>query len=455
MMINLSTQSILLVTAIVIGIELLFFAILLIKKKLFAWTKSGFWTWVAFLIYFVITPVSVILTGNVYAYQERLTIAGGAGRGLWILFIVFIGILTFFFVYIRTKEKTISWRLSQKVYPLTVSSFLILLLFFAFGLYSILTFRTGLFGNVTGIEISNGRFIGNITGYQYIGYTFLIVPFILLLFSPGRLERCMGWVLSIGFVILSIPDAWSRFITVSFILALSIIQVIKSNKSWPSPIFALILLSSVILFQIRGHSEWEITDIDNQVSSLIGEFPYQIMSVFAENDTAMLATFYIKSYLHDTYIGYDYGIPLVNYILFGFVPTIIFPQKYFLIDNLRLWQGTSYPLVIDQYLFGAKSSLLGDFYANGGIVGVLIGAAIAGFLSRRLDGMLHKDAPTLVKTVGAVWLSMLWIVWGSGSFWAFSAYGSVATPALALWLIDRVSSYGGKRVKLIELHPSS
>ncbi len=49
----------------------------------------------------------------------------------------------------------------------------------------------------------------------------------------------------------------------------------------------------------------------------------------------MLPTFYLESYSKDHLTGYDYGIPLINYILTGWIPNRNFPQKYFLMDWLR------------------------------------------------------------------------------------------------------------------------
>ncbi len=447
-----SAEGILLLTAIVIGIELFVFAILLIRERLFQWTKAGFWAWIAFLLYYVLTPLSVYLTDDIHQFNVRLAISDGFGRGLWILFNAFVGILIYFLFYIRTKDKVITWGLTKSVYRLTVPSFTILIMCFSFGLYSMLTFRSGLLSNSSELVISNGRFTGEITGYQYAGYVFLLVPSILLLFSPGWRERALGWGLCIVFIILSLPDAWARFITVSMILVLSIVDTLQRKTRWRRILILMILIVSAALFQTRGHVEWEITDIDKQMLSLLGEFPDQFTSILTENDTAMLASWYLDSYLHDRWIGYDYGIPLTNYILFGFIPGRIFPQKYFLVDMLRSAQGKSYPIIIDQLLYGAKSSLIGDFYANGGLIGVLLGVAIAGYLSRRLDGMLLEDAPTLVKAVGTAWLSLLWIVWGSGSFWGFTVYGNIAIPALGLWLVDRLSNYGEKPLKISELN---
>ena len=150
----------------------------------------------------------------------------------------------------------------------------------------------------------------------------------------------------------------------------------------------------------------------------------------------MLATWYLESYAVEKYTGYSYGLPIVNYVLTSWIPTRIFPQKYFIVDYLR---SQSRPLTpsIDRALYGAKSSLLGSFYGEGGLVGVILLAALAGFLSRKLDGMVTPDAPLLVRTTGIAWMSVLWMVWGSSDTWGLMTFGILGLPALFLWLVQK------------------
>jgi hypothetical protein len=93
-------------------------------------------------------------------------------------------------------------------------------------------------------------------------------------------------------------------------------------------------------------------------------------------------------------------------------------------------QRAYYPGVFDQLLYGAKSSLIGSFYANGHLIAVVLLMALMGWLSRRLDGMLQPETPIAVRALGIAWLSTLWMVWGSHDIWGLMLLGTIALPFL-------------------------
>ena len=140
------------------------------------------------------------------------------------------------------------------------------------------------------------------------------------------------------------------------------------------------------------------------------------------------------SKIHST--GFDYGLPLVNYLITGWVPNRIFPQKYFIIDFLASITNKNYPVYIDTMLFGGKSTLFGSFYSHGWLIGVVLGAILIGFLSRKMDGMLRENSPQLIKAVGISWMSVLWMVWGSADYWGINVLGAITIPAIVLWLFS-------------------
>jgi hypothetical protein len=84
--------------------------------------------------------------------------------------------------------------------------------------------------------------------------------------------------------------------------------------------------------------------------------------------------------------------------------------------------------------YGAKSTLFGSFYVHGGLLGVLLGGIIAGYLCRRLDGMLAPETPPLIKSVAIAWLSVLWMIWASSTTWGLMAIGAMVIPALFVWI---------------------
>jgi hypothetical protein len=152
---------------------------------------------------------------------------------------------------------------------------------------------------------------------------------------------------------------------------------------------------------------------------------------------------------------------VANYVLTGWIPYRILPEKYFMIDWLHNSQLYRIPQTIERLLYGAKSSLLGSFYANGGIIAVILLVWVAGVMSRKLDGMLAEDSPRLIRAIGISWLSILWMVWGSDDRWGLMAMGVLLIPGLLLWLVspkqelhDRFAQPGGvsmSRTRDVEL----
>lgn len=431
----LKIASMLQLTAGLVGLELAFFAVLLFRRQLFHWASAGFWAWAAFLLYFVLAPWAVSVSDfPLYRANLILELSGGMDRGLWVLLMVLLGIAAFFVAYLWTSFRPITWGLPPGPLQLNLPVFLILSAFIVFGTYSLLVFRAGLFSFEGERLIINGRFVGNITGYQNGAYTFLFVPICLLFFSDKKRLKILGVFSAAVFLILSVPHAWSRFASVSFLLALSLIAVIRRSSRWPSVIWIAGLLLITVLYQLRGHTDWRYGQINDEVVDLVDSLPSRTNQILSSSDTGMLQVWYVSSYLNDRWNGFDYGLPVLNYAVTGWIPSRIFPDKYFLIDWLQSQRSNVYPLILDQLMYGAKSSLPGTFYEHGGWVGVLIGCILAGYLSRRLDGMLIEKNSVLVKSVAVAWMSVLWMVWASGTAWGMMVMGTMALPALAAWL---------------------
>lgn len=451
----LETSSILRITAGIVGLELILFAILLARRGIFRWTSAGFWGWSAFLVYFVFSPLAVSLDEtSMSRLQILLALSGGIERAFQVLLLAMMGVAAFFVAYLRTPFRPVTWGLPAGPLHLNLPALFILLVFAIFGIYSLLVFRAGLFSTEGENLILGGRFVGDITGYQNGGYAFLFVPILLLLLSHKKRLQAPGSVAAILFLALSLPHAWSRFATVSFLLALSLVAVVKRSKRWPSWVWIAGLLAVAVLYQMRGHSDWRYGQINSEIIGLVEELPSRANQVLSSSDTSMLQAWYVSSYLNDRWVGVDFGLPVLNYALTGWIPSRIFPDKYFMIDWLYARRDMFYPAILDQILTGTKSSLLGSFYHHGGWVGVLLGSLLAGYLSRRLDGMLAEETSNLVKSVGITWLSILWMVWASSTTWGMMALGAMAMPALVSWLfLPKASSQRGMDARKYDIQP--
>lgn len=413
------------------GFILLVFGILLARRGLFHWTTTGFWAWAAFALYFLINPLASIYW-NLERYRLYLFVGGGLSRGEWIGLVAAAGMATFFISYLLASSQPVTWNLDSAHQTLTFLMKLVLAGFIGLGILSLLTFRTGLLSTGRSLQFENGRYVGQITGYEHIGHVFLFVPVVYLLLAPGRSQRLLGWLLGCGYVVLSMPDGWSRFTLVSMCLAISLADTLRRQKMWPRPIFIIAGIVLAAALQLNGHtgltSAEELITLKTQISQDVGE-------ILAAPDAAMLSTWYVESYIKDTLTGYDYGIPFINYSLFGFIPSRFFPQKYFLVDWLRAQQFSVQDPLILALMYGAKSSLLGSFYANGGLLAIVLQMGLMGLLCRKMDGMLSAESPQIVKAAGIGWMSLLWMIWGSADYWALVQSGSLLIPALCLWFL--------------------
>lgn len=421
-------------TVCLIGLELTYFGVLLYRRNLFHWLSAGFWSWVSLLLYFVITPFLAVITSNTENFDLRLQVSGGEERGEWVALVIFIAILVFFTTYLNAKAKVVTFGPPEESLWASPLFFLWFMFFLSYGGYSLLATRSGLATWSGDKIIIGGQFLGDITGYQNAGYVFLFVPTLLLLQWPSTIGRICGAIIAYGFIFFSLPHAWSRFITISLLIALSMTLVFSRRRKWPPLIFAVGIFLFALIYQARGHVSWEYSNMETQLQQSIAIAKNNGISALAQNDTQMLATFWVESYLYDSWMGYNYGVPLINYAVTGWIPSRVFPDKYFLIDWLRSYQPSYHPPILDRLLFGAKSTLIGAGYRNGGLLGVILGMLLVGRLSRRLDGMLVPGTSIFVRSLGFAWLSNLWMVWGSGEQWALMLLGTICIPIIVLWI---------------------
>jgi hypothetical protein len=271
---------------------------------LFRWTAAGFWAWIAFGLYFVLNPLFAVLQGNLWTYEVRLLIAGGISRGLWILGVNSVGIVVFFAAYLRSSSPPVQWRLRKDslLSPLAVY---VVVLIVAVALYSLLAYRTGVGSLSAGRIVTQGRFVGQVTGYENTAHVFLFVPVALILLSESRASRILGWALGLLYILLSLPHAWSRFVTVSMLLLMSLVEAVRNARSraWLLPAGATLLLAAAL--QVRGHTPWELNSSGRELLGATIQAIGNPVGVVGSGDSAMLATWYLDSYVRDEMIGYD------------------------------------------------------------------------------------------------------------------------------------------------------
>lgn len=432
---NAAVEQILMVHVMVAGIFLAGVAILLIRRGLFHWTSSGFWAWSAFTLYFVLNPWAATVVQDVDRFAQALAISGGEAHAYWILFVALLGMTAFFWSYLQTRPRRVTWRIwSDDVTPMMNYAIVILSLV---ALFSLLTRRAFVINPGRTVIFEGGQHMGQVTGYESLAYKFVMVPLLMAIFSRNRNLRRFAWAVAGLWLFMSLPHGWGRQSLVTMLVAFSLADTVNRRKVWPRGwMIACVVLFGVIL-QMRGHASWTLDTGAKEIaahSQKIAEDPTGVMlNAVSSGDARPLATWYVESYGADQVWGYSYGIPIVNYMLLGWIPSRVFPQKYFMVNWLKARQAAVTDEEIVQFMHGQKATLLGDFYLNGGWLGVCLLAWIAGFLSRRLDGMLRVDVPLLVRATGAGIMSGLWMVWQSSVPWGLIAMSVNVIPALILW----------------------
>ena len=199
--ITMSTSQILLTHSVIVAGLLLFWMWRLRRRDLFHWRSAGFWAWAAFLLYYVLNPLGSLLTDELLRYDLALAIAGGEQRALRIGLVACVGISVFFLVYLRTRTRPITWGLAPSS-QLTPLVWFFLLACIAVALPSLVIYRAGAFGGTENVVIEQGRFTGEVTGYQYSGHMLLLTPALFLILSKSIPGRVLGWLLLAAYVLL-------------------------------------------------------------------------------------------------------------------------------------------------------------------------------------------------------------------------------------------------------------
>jgi hypothetical protein len=407
-------------------------AVILRRRGRFHWVSAGFWAWSSMCLYFVAAPLLQWHLGGSELYLKPLSYTEGLPRLITITGCLVLGSGAFFASYLRTRPGQVHFHLPPSGWPR--GTWLVVLLSLLGAGYSLIAYR-GFFGYTAGSEpllIEGGKFVGQVIGYAYVMHTFALFPIIFLI--NRRKTRLLGLFLAMVYVMGRLEDPWDRATIVGLGLSLSMLAVIAGQRFWPRLPFLAGLALLALMLQMRGHVSlsafWES-------GSLTPAFAKE--SLAFGPDAAMLPTLWLESYLYDR-AGYTYGLDSLARLAVGPLPRKFFPWKdqvveaLFLPDPLQMAAIPGYEL-----LYGAKSTIVGSFYAYGGIIGVLLGMALLGMLTRKLDGMVSSLSNPAVRVLGLVWLGMYWMVFGSNFEWGAAFLYLSGLPFLLLVLAARIT----------------
>jgi hypothetical protein len=415
------------------------------RQHLFNWHSAGFWAWCAIMLYFVITPAIQELGGNRYYLDTRLSLTEGLPRMLWVTLCVAVGIALFYLAYFLTKPGSPNFGLPQKTWPRGTWIIIILCLLGAW--YSLSTFR-GITGSESSesVTIVGGKFVGETTGYATVMHNFASIPIILLLFR--RSTMVLGLVILGIYLGARLEDVSDRATAVSLMLAISVFSTYRRNRRWPSFWLVGVLLFFTLLIHVRGHQT-----MTRFVERGQGEQAVQLSEeeVKRGEGASMLASLYLKTYMQEK-VGYTYGLHIASGVLFGWLPRKYFPWKDWIMEDYV--HGADIDKIYgSEMTFGSKNTVIGDLYGAGGIMGIILGMPLLGFLTRKLDGFLSPQAPLAVRAAGSIWVGSYWMMFGSAINWAFSCFYLAGIPFIAIVLMAKIATPDTEnaRVKQISL----
>jgi hypothetical protein len=405
-----------------VGILLFLGAILLCNKGCFNLLASGFWVWVACALFFFISPLVSLIARDLDFYMARLVGTEGSGRIYWILLTIVLGMSAFHLIYYIIPATT--WL------PLDANPNIVtipcLLAFFAVALYVTIQYRSDIIGTAD-VQIVNGKFVGSVSGWQYAAHRFALFPMTFLLYFPRT--RWVGVLTVVAFTIVRLFDYGDRFTMVTPFLAAIFLYLDRKRRKTPPVWMAALVLALGLFLVHRGHTMVNDANTDYSLEAIAKSAG----NVLTGADTDMLPQMYRESAVYDQY-GYTYGIPLFESAAFGWLPRNRFPWKDSLFDGL-IFKPNDRPII--KILVGPKSSVVGNLYTFGSIPAVLIGMAGAGFLCRKLDGMLTPRQPAAVRALGFTYLSFLWMFFGSNTDWTLQYIVLTALPFVTVVVMER------------------
>jgi hypothetical protein len=418
----------------------LFFLVLgfyLKKYGLLRINKSGFWIYWSGIIFFLINPFLALITGNLEVYEYNLNFFGEGylNRIIWILVNIIVGYVVFFYFYIKQQKKYYFEKDMDFInfhFKLKIRQIIIIIIFVFFSLFSIIKYRLHPEIYIYGIEWS--KIIAGPSGYLISAH--LILYFLIIyLYNCDKIFKFIGRAFLIIYIVLRLQDPFDRASIVSIFLALLIIYYLNMKNKGNMRIHKKIklaflsILSFFIIFILvfRGHEEISATKYR---LGLLNEELKNNLNIFINADTSMLAYFYSWSKAYDME-GYEFGIPTLNKIIFGWLPRKYFPWKD---EPTRILLGRDelkYDYKYFKIFYGPKASILASFYSYGAFIGVIIGMIIFSCFCRLVDVLIYnKDVA--IRAFGLAIMSELWLILGSNDYWGLQRVIFFLIPCLFL-----------------------
>ncbi len=423
-----------LVLHILVLSPLLFVIFLKLRREgLFNWLSAGFWALGSMALYYMIVPLVQFL-GNPFMLDTRLAATGGLSRMIWVTFCLAVGISVFFLAYFRTRPGQPRFSLPQDSWPPGTWGVLVLALLGA--IYSLITYR-GAFGfKSEETFIVGGQYVGNVTGYAVAMHLF--ASFVIVLLILRRSTRVWGYGVLGLYLMARLADAWDRQSAVGMLLGVSMVATALRARKWPPRFWIAIVLAFTLLMWVRGHVSFTEARESGGLSQKTLTEQFQ-----RGDDVSVLSQLYLTTYIYEK-AGYTYGVPLVSGLLFGPLPRKYFPWKDWLAAKIHLdYREIRNPEIL-KMAYGGKDTVIGEIYGWGNLFGVVIGMALMGFLTRKLDGWVSPQAPMAARAMGFVWLGSYYMMYASGPTWNAGLIFLTGLPFVGVVMCAKIFGSGRK-----------
>jgi hypothetical protein len=418
----------LLINCLVVSSLLTYEYFKLSQHGLFHWLSAGFWVWGAILFYVVVAPLGQYYWGQTFYIETRLAATEGVPRLLWITLCITVGTYVFFVAYFKSRPAEVRLGLPQDRWPAGTSIIMALSLIGA--VYTLIQFR-GFMGMEEARKFEDFRgFTGDVIGYQFVGHYLALFPISLLIFRKST--RYLGYALAVVFIVGRLDDKWNRTSNINLLFSISMISVVLSQRRWPFTHWLVIILLITVVYEARGHITME-----QFIAS--GRFTSEGVTqrVKKSPSYSMLQTLWLQSYITDKSY-YNYGLPLVNDLLFGYLPRKYFPWKSDIIESIIPYKAKSNEDAYDDMMHGSKSMVFGSLYECGGLVGIIVGMLLLGFLARKMDGLISTRSPMVLRILGIVWMGEIWMIFGSSLMWGAQELFISGLPCLGLVIVNKI-----------------
>lgn len=392
------------------------------------WTKAGIsmeraWVWVfiSLVLQFAVYPLCVIEVGDWTNFDYYCQGNANFDRTVVICCSLAVFCIAFCIAYLRDPQQGRAKVSAAPPKPPWGFRTWAYLFFFCVAIACVVFIRSK---GLADAEMTDGKHTGDSSGWAIDLHLFGVLPIVYFLTTP-RL-RLLGMGLMAAYVgSRLVLDGHDRFSIIVPPLAASL-WVWRYGGAYEKKM--AIAGAGLLMFMlvVRGHDKGDdFIEGKEEGENMITAFAEKVS---AGADVAMVANFYTHLNGVEKH-GYSYGLPVVQTLTTEYLPRSIAPWKnsiFEFVEGMRFNNNSNW------IMRAGKSSIIGGFYAYGGFIGVIIGAAFLGWLCRKADQWLKSDEFLSVRPMVLCFLASLWLICISRPEWGIKMMLMMSAP----WVIS-------------------